>query len=256
MIVINKELCNGCGKCVSDCISEALTLRDGKAVYDGECLHCGHCVAICPMEAVAIPDYDMQDVEENNPGIIPVHDLLTVIKSRRSIRHYQDKQVEREKLENIVQAGRYTATGANRQVCRFILVQDKLEELKTLVWHNLEKVVQSDVPETAPLEMLVNMRIHKGIDYLFRNAPAVLYIAAERLWDAGMAAQNMELAAVSQGLGFLYNGFLVRSTELCDEAKELLKIENKPLAACMLLGYPDTMYKRTAPRKKADTVWI
>ena len=43
-------------------------------------------------------------------------------------------------------------------------------------------------------------------DYLFRNAPAVLFIASEANIDAGLAAQNMELMGVSLGLGFLYNG--------------------------------------------------
>jgi len=256
MVVIDKELCTGCGNCVADCISAKLSVKDGKAVYSGECLYCGHCVAICPAGAVSIPEYDMEDVEDGQFDIIQVRDLLTVVKSRRSIRRYQDKRIEREKLENIVQVGRYTATGANRQACRFILVQDELEKLKVLIWDRVEKAVHSGVQEAAPLKMLVDMRADKGIDYLFRNAPAVLYIAAESPWDAGMASQNMELAAVSQGLGFLYNGFLLRSTELCDEAKMLLKVEGKPLEACMLLGYPDVVYQRTSPRKKADAVWL
>jgi len=83
-----------------------------------------------------------------------------------------------------------------------------------------------------------------------------LYIAAENLWDAGLAAQNMELAAVTQGLGALYNGYLVRSTRLSDEAQTLLQLDGKPLAMCMLLGYPDVKYVRTAPRKKVDVVWL
>ena len=38
-------------------------------------------------------------------------------------------------------------------------------------------------------------------DFLFRNAPAVAFVAAERADDAGLAAQNMELVAASLGLG-------------------------------------------------------
>jgi len=120
----------------------------------------------------------------------------------------------------------------------------------------VEKAVSSEAEEARPLKPLVDLRREKGVDYLFRNAPAVLYIAAEKLLDAGLAAQNMELAAVSQGLGALYNGFLLRSTRLSEEAQALLQPGGKPLAVCMLLGYPDVKYMRTAPRKKADVVWL
>jgi len=256
MVIIDKNICTGCGSCVADCIATSLSLKDGKAEYSGECLHCGHCVAICPANAVSIPEYEMTDVELARPDLIPVQDLLSAIKSRRSIRFYQDKKIEREKLENIVQAGRYTATGANRQACRFILVQDQLETLKELVWDSVGKAVANGAEEAQPLKGLWDLRADQGIDYLFRNAPAVLYIAAESAWDAGMAAQNMELAAVAQGLGALYNGFLVRSTELSVDACKLLRLEGKPLATCMLLGYPDVAYPRTAPRRAADAVWL
>lgn len=46
--------------------------------------------------------------------ISPVR-LLNFIKFRRSVRHYKNKPVEKEKLERILEAGRYTATG---QICR------------------------------------------------------------------------------------------------------------------------------------------
>lgn len=53
--------------------------------------------------------------------------LLYTIKFRRSIRHYKNQSVEYEKLANMVQAARYTATGANRQTCRFVVVQDGMD---------------------------------------------------------------------------------------------------------------------------------
>ena len=58
--------------------------------------------------------------------------------------------------------------------------------------------------------ILFNQRRKKDAadDYLFRNAPAVLYIVSDSPLDAGLAAQNMETMAVSLGLGVLYNGYL------------------------------------------------
>lgn len=258
MVLIDRTVCTGCGRCVRDCVSRSLSLKNGKAEYTGTCLLCGHCVAICPSRAVTIPCYDMEDVEDIvSLKRVDVKDVLGAIKSRRSIRDYKAQKVEKEKLDNIIQAGRYTATASNRQACTFILVQERLDQLKEAIWRDVEKAVGAGCPEAKPLEFLVRLRTEKGIDYLFRNAPAVLYVAAENAWDAGLAAQNMELASVSQGLGMLYNGYLVRSTMLSVEAQEeILCLREKPVTASMLLGYPNVRYIRTAPRKKPDVRWL
>ena len=95
----------------------------------------------------------------------------------------------------------------------------------------------------------------KGTDFLFRNAPAVLFITSDWSLDAGLAAQNIETMANALGLGVLYNGYLAGLTNSTVEAKEWLGIEGKEIKACMLLGYPARKYKRTAPRKEANVIW-
>jgi hypothetical protein len=101
------------------------------------------------------------------------------------------------------------------------------------------------------------MRDDDGVDYLFRNAPAAIYIATANTWDAGMAAQNLEYAAVAQGMGVLYDGFLARFASRSPEALSLLQLDGvdaKPIAACMLAGYPAARYYRTAPKRQVDAV--
>ncbi len=49
---------------------------------------------------------------------------LEVIKSRRVIRNMTDQPVEREKLEKILEAGRWAPVGGNQRVHRFVAVQD------------------------------------------------------------------------------------------------------------------------------------
>ncbi|MEG2146923.1 MAG: nitroreductase, partial [Lachnospiraceae bacterium] len=58
-----------------------------------------------------------------------------------------------------------------------------------------------------------------------------------------------------KGLGVLYNGYALRSLKNSKEAVKWLGLEGKSITGCMLLGYPDITYKRTAPRKKADILW-
>jgi nitroreductase/NAD-dependent dihydropyrimidine dehydrogenase PreA subunit len=260
MVAIEKTKCTGCGECVSDCVADNIKLQDGKAECINPCILCGHCVAVCPAGAVSIPEYDMANVEASKKDLAELDPdkLLYNIKARRSIRQYADKAIGREKLDNIVQAGRYTATGANRQACRFVVAQDGLPELKEMVWSGIDAAKGQTGP--APAEMLdalhgfSAMRAH-GTDYLFRDAPAVLYIAAESAVDAALAAQNMELIAISQGLGVLYNGFLVYATNMLPTVRDWLDIQDKPVQVCMLVGYPRVSYMRTAPRRAADVRW-
>lgn len=260
-IEIDEGRCIGCGACVGDCVGENLAVEGGVARVKGRCILCGHCVAVCPTEAVSIPGYDMADVEPAAPanGAIDPAVLLRAIKSRRSIRDYLPRAVEPEALKMILEAGRYTATAKNAQACRFIAVQDELDELKRLVWDGIGEALAlpaDERPRWAKVykPFLRDMRKDSARDFLFRNAPAVLFVAAERADDAGLAAQNMELMAAALGLGALYNGYLCRAAEELPAAKAFLGAGEKPLQVCMLLGYPAVTYPRTAPRLPGDFV--
>lgn len=262
MIQIQQERCIGCGLCVQDCIAANIRVENGKAVVLQECLTCGHCAAICPQQAVTIPQYDMADMEPCKIQL-SAEELLRTIKSRRSIRQYQPRPIEQDILQRIVEAGRYTATAKNTQGCRFVLVQEQLSEFKSMIWQAVaEAVANHAVPDSVPPYMLDTykrfldlLQQEPPVDYLFRNAPAVLVIAANTPVDAGLAAQNMELMAVAQGLGTLYDGFLNYTLALTPELKQWLGIADKNSYVCMLLGYPAVKYVSTAPRKPADVVW-
>lgn len=262
MVTIDSTLCTGCGKCAADCIAKNLRIQDKKAVVQKDCFLCGHCVSICPYHAVSIPEYDMSDVESYSSDTFSLSpaSLLHAIKFRRSIRSYTTKKIEKEKLELLVQAGRYTATAKNNQDCHFVFVQEELPLLKSFVWDFIDKLEERGHKE-IPRELLPYINFNRQRkanpeeDYLFRNAPAVLYITSDWPLDAGLAAQNMELMAVSQGLGVLYNGFLARISDENKELKQWLGIEGKTIKACMLLGYPKVSYKRSAPRKPAHVIW-
>ena len=98
-------------------------------------------------------------------------------------------------------------------------------------------------------------KIDPSDDFLFRDAPAVLFITSDWPLDAGLAAQNIETMAVSLEMGVLYNGYLVRIAEKDEELKKWLGIEKETIKACMLLGYSAKCYLRTAPRRNPRVVW-
>ena len=260
MVTVDRDQCIGCGLCEKDCVNGSIRVVDGKAVPPEICRLCGHCVAICPRAAVSIPEYDMADVEPcaAGPAVGPGQ-LMELIKSRRSIRDFEQRPIEPEKLQMLFEAGRYTATAKNNQDCVFILVQEEQAELEKRVWDYIESQIPSERGEMKEamrpfILFLRRYQRNKQDDYLFRNAPAVLFITSEWDLDAGLAAQNVELMAVAQGLGVQYNGFLQRLVQSSPEIKKWLGVENRTIKACMLLGYPNVEYRRTAPRKPAQII--
>ena len=265
MKVETQKACLQCEKCINDCVAENLTIEGTGVRAKRDCIFCGHCVAICPIKAVSIPTYDMEDVDEIDSEVSRLNssELLFAIKQRRSIRNFLANQIEREIIESIIQAGRYTATGKNAQDCCFIFVQDNLSLLKEKVWIAVERTVLlgNEVPGDSILlpgyKRFIEMRNReKPVDYLFRNAPSFLFVAAENPISAALASQNMELMAVSQGLGVMYNGYLVRTANAFPEIGKWLSSYGKRFYICMLIGYPNVKYARTAPRKPAEIIWL
>lgn len=262
MIEINQELCIGCGACIKDCPGRAIKMEEGKAVYKRDCIHCGHCVAVCPVKAVSIPEYDMADVEEYDPDTFTVkpENFLHLVKFRRSIRDFKPEPIAAEKFERIINAGRYSATAKNTQGCKFIIVKDRLEEFKELVWQEMPKVIEvlkEKIPDYARAFEVFYVRHQRDpkIDTFFFNTTSFLVIATDNPWDGGLAAANIENMAVAEGAGALYSGYMLQVVNASPVLREWLGIPELPASCCMLLGYPNVRYRRTAPRRAGNIDW-
>jgi len=53
---VNVSECTGCGTCVDECPTEAITMNsdDIAVVNADECTDCGMCVDACPTEAISV----------------------------------------------------------------------------------------------------------------------------------------------------------------------------------------------------------
>lgn len=265
MVNIDTNRCVGCGTCVSDCISHALHIQDGKAVCETSCFLCGHCVAICPHGAVSIETYSDPVIEfDKDTFSIPTDAMINTIKMRRSIRNFQDRPVSMEDLHTLIDGAAHMPTAVNRQACRFVFVQDSFDAFKQLIWDELEVQYNTGTLEVLPSETMDSFMAMRSCtdapayqrDFLFRNAPALLCIQAPDPLDGGLAAAAIEMVGSTIGVGVLYNGYVRRIIEALPQAQAYLDmdLQEKPLVACMLVGYPAVSYKRTAPRRNPSVV--
>jgi glycine radical enzyme activase, YjjW family len=75
-----QNLCNNCGACVGQCPAGALSLQDGRVVWDeAKCVSCDTCIAVCPHRASPkIRWMDARDVMEQVEKNIPFIRGITV----------------------------------------------------------------------------------------------------------------------------------------------------------------------------------
>ena len=133
-------------------------------------------------------------------------EALKLIKTRRSTRKYQDRAVEKELLETIVEAGRYAPSGGNSQTTHFFVITDKsvLEELAALVKEEFSKMEETPGMYRSLAQAI---RASKGDSYVFHyNAPALVVTANKKdygnnMADCACALENMMLMANALDLG-------------------------------------------------------
>ena len=269
MIQINEQACIGCGACVRDCFPGTIGMEEGKArLLEGRCISCGHCIAICPVNAVRITEYDMNDVMELGEQNISPEDFLNFVKSRRSIRHYKNQPVDPALIHRMLEAGRFTATGGNRQELSYVVITERMEEFRRLVIEGLADIAPRLLAAEDTTQM---MRDYAGRwlkmaeqyrqnpaakDSVFLGAPVVILVMGNGPVDAGMAVSNMELMAHASGLGALYSGFITWGADH-PAVREFLGIPaGKTIRMTLLVGHPDVKYKRNVPRKAQQVTWL
>ena len=246
-VIIDYQKCIGCGMCVKDCPGSHLYLDNKKAkATENGCIECGHCFAICPMNAVRITGYDCTDEPITSMTEFDSDKLLSAMKRRRSIRHFTTQDIEEEKLQKILEAGRYCPTAANAQNVAFTILGSKQKESEALCVDLFRKGKKLGSPLIDYLK-----KIDISDDFFFKGAPVVIVLSSKSNINAGLASSYMELMSYNLGLGVLYRGLFVACTKLSRKLRKLLQLpKGHEVISCMVIGYPDVNYQRIAPRKE------
>ncbi|MCL7486876.1 MAG: nitroreductase family protein [Desulfobulbaceae bacterium] len=157
--------------------------------------------------------------------------VMEVITGRRSIRRYTSEDVPPQVLEDIFAAVRWAPSWANTQCWEIVVVSD--QQIK----EQLQGVLSPKNPAclamiNAPLVLAV---CGKNKVSGFYKGEAVTRHGDWKLYDLGLATQNILLAAASHGLGTVVVGAFDH-----EKAAGILALpEDVEVVTLVPLGYPD-----------------
>lgn len=157
-------------------------------------------------------------------------DALKAIKTRRSVRQYEKKEIEEEKLVKIIDCARYAPSAHNGQPWFFFVVRNK-EKIKEL------------------------SKVHKYADFL-AEAPVVIVSCALDIsqWyvqDTCAAIENILVSAHAEGLGTCWVG--VHGKDECE--KFIQKTINTKLRVINLIGMGHPNEKPSVRKKSVDEIF-
>ena len=146
--------------------------------------------------------------------MIEPEEFLNILKSRRSIRAFQDKPIPEKEIGMILEAGRWTPSASNRQPWRFIVIRNK--------------------------DILNKIARVTGYGWFIAEAPLAIAIVGKiktspkwYIIDTSLVSMNMMLMAWSLGIGTCWIGSMNK-----EKARKILELgDNDYLLTVLPFGY-------------------
>ena len=163
---------------------------------------------------------------------------MNSIFTRISVRSYEDRLVEKDKIEKILRAAMSAPTAVNQQPWEFYVVTDK-----------------------TTLEKLSHVQPYAG---MLKNAPNAIVICYRNNCrlpefahiDCSLAAENIWLELEELGLGGVMLG-ITPYEERQDKVREILNLpENLTAFTIMPFGYPKSRHPQQDRFDKSRVHWI
>lgn len=161
--------------------------------------------------------------------------ILNLSRNRLPVRGFADRSVPLELVMRVLDCACYTASAAERQPWRFVVVQDALAR------HRLATAAfNSRLARSAPVLVLGCARVHSHVSGHGRPSHPL---------DLAAATQSMVLAAADMGLAAAWiTGYRE------DMVREVVGIPaDVPVISMLALGYPDG-YERLPERREREEV--
>jgi len=175
-----------------------------------------------------------------------MNDLMTIIKGRRSIRSYQDKDIPEVLLKQVLESIQWSPSWANTQCWEVVIVKDqKIKEglQETLPKMNPARKAITQAPVTIGLcGKLESSGYYKG--------QVTTKLGDWFMFDLGIATQSICLTAHSLGLGTVITGMFDH-----EKAKELLHVGDEyQIVSLIPIGYPAK--ESPAPKRREISEFV
>ncbi|MCI6697871.1 MAG: nitroreductase family protein [Lachnospiraceae bacterium] len=169
-------------------------------------------------------------------------DAVECIKTRRSVRKYLDREIDRETMNQILDSVRYAPSWKNTQVVRYSMVTDK-ERINAIADAVLGYTYNTKTIQRA--QVLAVQSVVKGVSgYEQDGSFSTDKGSGWQMYDAGISAQTFCLAAHSFGIGTVIRGVV-------DDVKihEILDLpDDEMVTSVIAMGYP--VEDKPAPKRK------
>jgi nitroreductase len=180
-------------------------------------------------------------------------DFFELLKTRRSIRDFQDREVPTDLVREIIKDTCLAPSSGNGQPWKFIVInnRNKIRQLSDESKRNILSYIEKD---PASFLKKYEAALRNQAFNVFYNAPCVVYIVGSRevrsLWvDCALAACYFMFSAAARGLGTCWVdlGSEIRSPEIL---KEIGLPAECRIVAPVALGYPKSI--PSPSERKAD----
>ncbi len=192
-------------------------------------------------------------------------EAMEAILTRRSTRKFQDRKVEREKLMQVLEAGRYAPSGGNNQHSHFLVIENK-EVMDRLAVMAEKAFSGMEITPDTYSSLAHSITASKKGGYIFHYNTPVLILSCNRadysnnLADTGCALENMMIACNALDLGSVWINQLKWLREDPEIVAYLQTLGMEPwerVYGGLAVGYPDTadgLPPRKALERKGNLV--
>jgi len=268
LLEVNKKICTQCGICAAACPGGIIYFKEKSYPRllpgtDPFCLRCGHCVAVCPSGSLEHDEIPLAKCPRIDSSLdINFEQCAQLIKGRRSVREFKEKNVPAKEIKRVIDVARYAPTGHNNQEVQWLVINDRktVQRLAAIGTDWFRWSIKNN-PALAPMLEGALKQQGAGNDVFLRHAPALVIAFAEKhnpiaAIDCVIAISYFDLAAVSAGLGCCWAGFLqMAATSFPPMIKAMALPEGCAPFGSLMVGYPRLRYRLVPARQPARIIW-
>ena len=271
IFAVDSEKCKRDGICVSECPRRVIVKKDEASVpipsddANEQCINCGHCVAVCPHGALTLktmrPDECPSVKKEWRLGPEQAEHFL---RSRRSIRTYEDKAVDRDILAKLIDIARFAPSTHNAQRVRWMVFYEdgEVRRVVEFVIDWMRNILKEEPEVGRALNMHRKVaNWEAGFDTICWAAPHFIVAHGQKdvpfvEVDCATALSYIELAAPSFGLGTCWSGYFTFAAKSWPPLQKYLGFpEGHDCMGALMIGYPKFTYQRLPLRNEAQVKW-